>query len=396
MLSKKKYLLIPSAVIFWVFWILPCIAYAEPVTIDLPDALRNLKVGGEAYMDYSNGQTGQPGDQEKSYNQFQLTRGYLTVEKGINPWLGGRVTMDIHQDSTGDYKERLKYFYASLKPGDLGLLTDMKSEIGMGHTPWLDFEEHINPYRCQGTMAIERAGIFASSDAGISLQGDFGGKLEDAKALVGNTHYDGRFGSWHVGVYNGSGYHTPEDNNNKVVEYRLTVRPLADVLPGLQLSYFGLVGQGNTLSSVSGDYPDYAVNLGMLSYQNPTVILTAQYFGTKGNSSGSLVDASGDALNTQGFSVFGNVKLPVLDNKVAVFARYDRFNPDNDKAVADKADCKLYIAGLSYDVYKGNQLVVDYEGVSYEENSGGIGKAPKVGNHLGDDKKVQAVWQLEF
>ena len=56
----------------------------------------------------------------------------------------------------------------------------MKTEVGLGHIPWLDFEESVNPYRCQGTMAIERAGVFNSADLGVSIRGDFGGKLEDA------------------------------------------------------------------------------------------------------------------------------------------------------------------------------------------------------------------------
>lgn len=55
---------------------------------------------------------------------------------------------------------RLKYLYAELRPPDAGPFTDMKSEIGMGHIPWLDFEEHINPYRCQGTMPLsEQEGL---------------------------------------------------------------------------------------------------------------------------------------------------------------------------------------------------------------------------------------------
>ena len=81
---------------------------------------------------------------------------------------------------------------------------------------------------------------------------------------------------------------------NKVPEYRVTLRPLPDLLPGFQATYFGLYGQGNssTRSQFNGTpsaatpyqqyYPDWIVNLGYLSYQNPWFILTAQAFWSKG------------------------------------------------------------------------------------------------------------------
>ncbi|MDY6951852.1 MAG: hypothetical protein SWE60_10085, partial [Thermodesulfobacteriota bacterium] len=230
----------------------------------LPKGLKGVKVGMLAYIDYSSGVTPEHHDGESSYNEFRLTRGYFTVKKKLFPWMHTRVTIDTHQDDTGDYKNRLKYLYAELRPPDFGFLTNMKSEIGLGHIPWLDFEEHINPYRCQGTMAVERAGTFNSADAGVSLRGYFGGKLKDAAEKTGSHYYDGKYGSWHLGVYNGSGYHASEENNNKALEGRLTVRPLPEAIPGLQLSYFGISAEGNK-EAVNGDYPDYNVNLGMVS-----------------------------------------------------------------------------------------------------------------------------------
>jgi hypothetical protein len=368
----------------------------------LPEALRGLKVEVLGYADYSSGKTGKPGDQQESYNNFRLTRGYLTIQKAIQPWIGARLTTDIHQDSDGSWLTRVKYLYGELKPDDLGLLTGMKAEIGQGHIPWLDFEEHINPYRCQGTMAIERAHVFNSSDLGVSIRGSFGGKLADAKKLTGNSHYDGRYGSWHVGVYNGGGYHAAEKNENKVIEVRLTIRPVPDTIPGLQLSYLGVYGEGNSEASSTGDSPDYQVNLGMISYEHPSFILTAQYFATKGNSGGSwVVDpaTNDEALDTVGYSFFGNYRLPVLENKLSVFARYDHFDADdnNDMGISgEDATYELFIGGLSYNIYKGNMVLLTYETTSYGEDSGGMGKVPSSNNNLGDDEKVQVVYQLKF
>ena len=361
----------------------------------LPKGLKGLSVGMLAYIDYSSGVEPEHGGGESSYNEFRLTRGYFTVKKKLFPWMHTRVTIDTHQDETGDYKNRLKYLYAELRPPDLGFLTNMKSEIGLGHIPWLDFEEHINPYRCQGTMAIERAGTFNSADTGVSLRGYLGGKLKDAEEKTGSHYYDGRYGSWHLGVYNGSGYHESEDNNNKALEGRLTVRPLPEAIPGLQLSYFGICGEGNKEAS-DGDYPDYNVNLGMVSYEHPRVTLTAQYFQTEGNAKGKWVDATGDALDTAGYSFFGKVKLPVMDEKLSLFARYDHFDQDDDDRIADDTAYDMFMSGLAWDVYKGNLLMLVYETTDYEDNAGKKTKAPEVDSDLGDDHRIQAVWQIKF
>ncbi|OQX61686.1 MAG: hypothetical protein B5M56_08380 [Desulfococcus sp. 4484_241] len=362
----------------------------------VPDYLKGWKFGILGYLDYSNGRSPLAGGSDTSYNDFRLTRGYFTVKRDVTHWLGGRMTIDIHKDTSGDYKERMKYLYAEMRPKDAGFLTGMKIEAGLGHIPWLDFEEHVNPYRCQGTMAIERAGVLNSADTGVSIRGNFGGTLNDATGKTGNHHYDGLYGTWHIGLYNGPGYHASEGNNNKVLEGRLTVRPLPDVLPGLQFSYFGVYGEGNKMAAGAADYPDYHVNLGMISYEHPDVILTAQYIATDGQKDGNWVDASGEALSAEGYSFFGRVRLAMLDPDLAVFARYDNFDPDSDDKIAGNTGYDMVIAGLSYDFYKGNMLLVSYETTDYEENCGGRGKAPAVGKKLGDDRKIQVVWQLRL
>ena len=357
----------------------------------LPKGLAGMEFEALGFVDYSAGSKGSPGDGSDSFNKFSLTRGYLTVKKEILPWMRARTTVDVHQDGDEDWKVRLKYLYGELRPDDLGPLTQMKGEIGLGHIPWLDFEEHVNPYRCQGTMAIERAGIFNSADVGVSLRGNIGGKLDDAKGRTGNSHYDGKYGSWHVGVYNGGGYHAAEKNEDKVLEGRLTIRPLPDIAPGLQISYLGITGDGN-----KDPGPDYRVNLGMVSYEHPWFILTGQSFQTTGNASGGLVDGSGDALDTEAYSFFGNVKLPVANKRLAAFARYDHFDADKDGKVADDADYDLTLAGLSFDLYHGNMILIDYETVSYGNDSGGMGKAPSAGADRGDDERIQIVYQIKY
>ncbi len=364
----------------------------------IPDILRGFKFESLAYIDYSNGTSPFPHGDSKRYNRFSLTRGYLTVKKEILPWLHSRITLDIHRDSTGDYKERLKYLYGELRPPRLGFLTDMRLEIGQGHIPWLDFEEHVNPYRCQGTMAMERAGIFNSADVGVSLRGYFGGKLKDAKEKTGSHHYNGRYGSWHFGIYNGGGYHSDENNKNKVIEGRFTVRPLPDIVPGLQCSYLGIYGEGNTRHGNSG-YPDYWVNAGMISYENPSYIFTAQYIRTKGNAKGSWVDATGHALQTEGYSFFGDYRLPVVmfsARRLHLFARYDHFDQDRDNDIGSDAEYDMIMGGIACDIYKENKILLVAENTDYGDDAGKKGKLPVGNNNLGDDFRIQAVLQLKY
>jgi hypothetical protein len=367
-----------------------------------PSALQGLSVSMLGYLDYSAGEKAGAGDRSSSYNSFGLNRGYLTVKKTITPWLSARITTDIHRDTTesastnGDYTLRLKYLYGEFKPNDLGPFTQMKMEAGQGHTPWLDFEEHINPYRVQGTMAIERAGIFNSSDLGVSLRGNIGGKLADAKAKTGNHHYDGLYGSWHVGLYNGGGYHADEVNADKAIEGRLSIRPAPAVVPGLQLTYLGVYGDGNK-DEATLDNPDYVVNMGMLSLENPAYIVTAQYFQTTGNAGGSMTAGlNKESLDTEGYSFFGRVRLPFITNNLALFGRYDHFDQDADNIIADNTAYDMYVGGLSYDVAKGNQLILTYESTDFEANASQKHKVPVVGNNLGDEQKVQVAYQLAF
>ena len=363
----------------------------EKKTAKILKALKGLNVGTLAYVDFSGGEVN-----DDSYNRFAVTRGYINIKKKITPWFGFRVTPDAHQDDTGDYKLRLKYLYATFSPPDFGFFTDMISEVGISHMPWLDFEEHINPYRCQGTMFIERAKTFNSADVGVSIRGNFGGQLDKEYQKNVSKYYPGKWGSWHVGVYNGGGYHADEETDNKVPEWRLSIRPLPGIIPGLQLHYFGLYGKGNRYFEDKA--PDYKVNLGMVSYQNAWVTLTGQYARTEGNNGGKLVDpVTSEALKAGGYSFFANAKLPVCDGKWNLFGRYDHFDPDTDDRITGGDDCyDLYFGGIAWEFYHHCYLMVVYEAIEYEKNNGGLGKVPGADSCLPDAWKVQTVLQIKF
>ena len=200
------------------------------------------------------------------YSKFVIKRGYISVDANINSFMSARITPDITQDSTGDIKVRLKYAYAKFQKPSLGYITKPFVEVGVVHMPWLDYEEHINLYRMQDTMFMERNGLFNSADLGVMFGGNFGPQLPEDYRKAVNDHYAGRWGSFAVGVYNGGGYHASEKNEDKALEGRFTLRPLPDHLPGLQVSVFGVSGKGNIADAIraAGATPDVVEPSGTL------------------------------------------------------------------------------------------------------------------------------------
>ncbi|MBI5096657.1 MAG: hypothetical protein HZB32_03255 [Nitrospirae bacterium] len=340
----------------------------------LPKALEGLSVGGVAFIDYSAGITGKNGT---DFNKFSLTRGYINVKKDITPWLKARVTPDVTQiadtlnSQKGDLELRMKYYYVDLLIPGYGLLTDNDLRVGLAQMPWIDFQEAINIYRMQGTMFQERFLNFDSGDLGIGLIGNLGGKLnKELQEQVGYaTPYNGRYGSYHIGVYNGAGYHATEDNQNKVIEGRITIRPLPDATPGLQVTYLGISGKGNKAAN-----PDWRNNSAFVSYQNRVIVLTGEYVLAKENQKGD------DGKDKTGYSIFGDFRLPFYEG-LAIMARYDVWDPDTD--VSNNKE-KLTIGGVSYRVFGNDYLLAAYEQRQYD-NPG-----------YKDDKKGQVVFQVNF
>ncbi|TAN61382.1 hypothetical protein EPN18_06775 [bacterium] len=360
--------------------------------VELPAALKGLSLSGVFFFDYSFGKSGgttatQAGSSAPTnYNRFTLQRAYLNVNKEVNSWLKVRVTPDIvtSATTTGNYTLRIKYAYADFLTPDLGPLTNIDIRAGVGHTPFLDFEDGLQGTRMQGPQFQDKRGVITSSDLGVSALGNLGGKLtKEQIADVGNSNYVGRYGSYHIGAYNGGGYsNATENNTNKAVEGRLTVRPLPDILPGLQLTYFGVIGKGNTANAGVLSPQEWTNNTGFLSFQHRYGVVSAEYFTGKGSFTGD----TSTPKRKDGYSFFGKITAPMYD-KVSLFGRYDVFDPNKD---VRKDRLKTVIAGASYKIYGENYLVAAFEKTSYEHDDTRDKIRPQ------DDKKGQIVLQAAF
>lgn len=333
-----------------------------------PPTLPQVKIGALWYLSYQDGSTG-----GADYSKFVIKRGYINVEAKVRPWLSARITPDTTLDSSGDIKVRVKYAYAKFAAPDVGFLTKPELEVGVVHMPWLDFEEHINNYRMQDTMFMERNGLFNSADDGLTFMALLGGTLPEGYQQSVSKAYPGRWGSLALGVYNGGGYHAAEKNTNKALEARLTLRPLPDLAPGLQLSYFGVRGKGNTESE-----PDWKVDALMASFEHRRYVLTATVTDAVGNQKGDALDRAGRALRRDGWSLFAEAKL---SKTWGLIGRYDRFDPD--KEAADDASTRS-IAGVVCHLGGGNDLVLDYDRVSFDR----AGKR--------DDDRIQLTLQVTY
>jgi hypothetical protein len=339
-------------------------------------ALKGFKFGLLWYLSYQNGDIG-----GQQMSQFVMKRGYLTVKKDFLPWFTSRMTLDVTtvkddpaDDFAGSLAVRIKYLYGQFNLPDFAFLTKPFIEFGQVHMPWLDFEENLNWYRCQDTMFLERNSTFNSADQGINFVSLFGGLINEEYQKKVNSAYPGRYGSMALSVMNGSGYHASENNNNKVLEGRLTVRPLPDIVPGLQLSYFGVTGKGNKATN-----PIWIVNLGFVSFEHEDVVLTGQYYKGRGNQGGA------DDFKKDGYSFFTELKLYNMFkdaiNRFSVIGRYDHFDPNTD----GKDDSNnRYVAGVAYYLDKPHQnmILIDYDHVDYKQH----GKP--------DDRRVQLTLQV--
>jgi len=338
------------------------------------DPFPQFSFEGLFYLTFQMGEEG-----GEDFSKFAVTRSYFTTRVKILPNLSARVTMDGHQDSTGDMKVRLKYVYGKFDFGDWGGLKKVGLEAGVVHMVWLDFEEHIDLYRMRDKMFMERSGLFNSADIGLTLAGGFGEDLSDEYQNEVSHYYPAKYGSWAIGVYNGGGYHGSEENEDKSVQGRVTLRPFPDAIPGFQLSGLVIVGEGNKEGEPE-ETPDLqAFNL-MASYQFPNGTLTGQYVTGEGNQKGSWYEPDTPAVATEydGFSFFGEYKF---GPHWRIIGGYDDFNrtPGDE----DLSFTRVH-GGIGYDFGGRNTLLFDLDRRNWDDSN------------LETDTRFQTVMQVKF
>lgn len=342
----------------------------------LPPALRGFKFGTTIYGEWNAKNI----DNGASTNQFVLNRAYVTLTKDFNEWLGMNITADLFTsvdpaDNRNGYELRLKFAYANLN------LWGTTTQLGMIPTPSDAYDSAIWPYRAQGQNLWDGLGIQSTSDLGISIQGPVGGYMNDEYLKYAAKPFAGKWGGYYVGVYNGPGFNNTENNHNKVISGLAYVRPFSmiSMLQGLQLAYVGSYGKSNSTfaagSGVVTDYPDFQGNIAQASFQHPYFTVMGQYYW------GQATTLSTEQHKRQGYLADAFVRIPRME-KLRVFGKYYYYDPNTD--VSDDG-YRLYVGGVSYDLFNEFMIFAAYEKRAYESVAAGS-----------DYDKYQIGFQIKF
>jgi hypothetical protein len=276
----------------------------------------------------------------------------------IAPGWSARLTPDLTVDADGDVEAPVKFAFVEARLGRLGALVSPYVQAGRVPTPWIGFEEGICRYRLQDGTFMDRLGFFASADEGVATGALLGSGLPEAFVADVRPAFPGRWGSFAAGIYSGSGFKTPDRNDSYVVQGRLSVRPLPDALPGLQVSALGVTGEGNTAAE-----PDWTVAAALVSFESRRAVATLQWTDNHGVQSGTWVDSNGDALPGAGWSAFLELRQGPGPGWAA-FARHDWY--DRDSARPGGRSTRT-IAGLARHFRGGSAILLDYESLQPEE-----------------------------
>lgn len=324
----------------------------EDTTSVLKKIKNNVDISGTWYLFHKT-------DITNNTNKFFLKRGYITFKSKLDNRFAIRYTQDITIDKegadAGNVEFRMKYLYLKYKPFSEGLLKNSYTEIGLVHRPYVDFDQKINKYRSQDKMFIEKAGVINTADFGLLYAGLFGEKLSKEQQKKTGNHHPGKYGSYAFGIYNGGGYHDFEANNNKTLEARLTYRPFPDYFAGLQITYAGAYGKGNTEES-----NEFVMSLFALSLEHTNYSLNTQYYFGKGDYHGKYLDSQNNAVKNKGYSFFGEYKIP--KTAFALFGRYDNFSSEYSENHYQSG----YFGGLAYRFLK-SKVFASYSKDSYTD-----------------------------
>lgn len=297
----------------------------------------SIQLGATVFWDYTFTKEPKSKDADGntiSPNAFNVTRTYVNLTGRISDLISFRVTPDITRNAdpgstlNGQLVLRVKYAYASL---DLGRWTgkwrNSWIRAGAQPTPYLDYMEGIYRYRFQGPLFAEResfegASILNSADTGVSFHASF----------------PGNFGDFHAGYYNGEGVTRTEPNNQKALQLRATVRPIA-----YSTSPVGGRALGVTVFYDADRYQQAAERRRLML----SVTIEHRRLNTGFEFLGGRDQASSfrSAISSRGWSFWVTPFLKERGNGWEGLFRIDRFVPDTNLSAQEK---QRVIAGAAY------------------------------------------------
>lgn len=177
-----------------------------------------FRVGAVIFADYTWTQSPERRDANGDLihpSAFTVQRAYINLTGTVNKYLSWRITPDIARETgttsslSGSQEYRLKFAWAQLNL-DQWATPGSFVRFGVVTTPYVDYTEQIYRYRFQGPIFLDREGFQSASDVGVT----------------GRYVLPADYGDVMGGIYNGETYARSEQNDEKSMQLRVSVRPL--------------------------------------------------------------------------------------------------------------------------------------------------------------------------
>ncbi|NPA12596.1 MAG: hypothetical protein GXO45_01270 [Aquificae bacterium] len=307
-----------------------------------------IKFGGKAYIGYTYTDIKDGTDE----GGFEIRRGYFITKYYFNQKDYLRFTFDItwqyHKENIDEGKEldiKVKHLY--LNKDISQYIPNTQFELGIVHTPWLDYEEHSGWWFRSVVKTFyeweDGAHLLPSADAGIDFK----------------TKFD-RF-SAEYGVFDGEGYDhlgrkdKGDSGNKPMVEGRATLHLLGGGMKKpnpIKDQYLNISAHSLTSYNHRGSDDNLVVYQLHGVYNQPLFLVAGQYIKSDWY--------TGSENTGEGYSVNFEVR-PLFEHKLSIFGRYDNWNSEGKTY-----DREGYIYGVAYRMSKHliwivNGITVDYK-----------------------------------
>jgi hypothetical protein len=303
-------------------------------------------------------------DYKDDSSQFELRRAYFQLKAYLmdDPKSYYRITFDVHQDNKidgdttdGDNLLRIKYAYVYLN----NILPYTGIEIGIAHRPWHDYEEHNAWYY----RNISKVLIEQGNGAHLSNSADFGFNFKTK-----TKYFDSE-----LGLFNGEGYHSIQNQKGMSFEWRTTAHILGVNGKDKQItktywdaSFFGQYNMDHKTFTVGDTNEAQDLIFGGLHtvYNQPSFLVAAQYVYSDNTSdiANNVSVQAGSGYSLNGEYRFGE------DKEFRVLGRYDSWTPE---AVSTSAEYerRTYIAGGAWEQNKNIQWVANVDITDNDDGS---------------------------
>lgn len=275
-------------------------------------------------------------DEQGKIDQFDIRRARLDIKGAISPRWNYRLQVEFANSV------KLLDAYAEYKLNDYLNVT-----LGQAKIPF-SLENLASSSKLD---LIDRSQVVeALVGRGKDVIGNHSGR--DIGVQVGGTifKYEGRaFVDYKIGVFNGQGINTGDNNQHKDIAARLIFHPIK----GLDISGAIYDGEAN-IASVNSKRDRYGFDFNY-SWQNLTF-------------SSEYIHGEDGQKSKEGFYL--QTGYYFLDKKLQIVAKYDTY--DADKAVSDNTST-LYVLGATYNFnnnarFQINYTIKDEQGISVDNN----------------------------